>query len=85
LQIATLHLFVEIVGQLKLVQVNAQVHQRVLGLLAGIELLQFHFFDQFQCRVEILSLRVSLEQDVVGYQVWSFCRVVLLLKLVEDL
>jgi len=54
LQIATLHLFVKIVCQLKLVQVNAQIHQRVIGLLAGIELLQFHFFDQFQRRVEIL-------------------------------
>lgn len=85
MQIATLHLFVEIVGQLKLVQVNAQVHQRVVGLLAGIKLLQLHFFDQFQCGVEVLGLRVAFQQDVVGDQVWSLCGVVLLFELVEDL
>jgi len=53
------------VGQFKLVEVDGEVHQGVLGLLAGGEFLQLHLFYQFESTAQILGLRVAFQQDVV--------------------
>lgn len=64
------HLLKERTSQFVLVEVDTQIYQSIVGLLARLESVFLHLFDQFQRGSQVLGVGVSLQQDVLGDEVW---------------